>query len=57
MERKDATKAMKVIIVGGGQVGTYLASLLLSNGHEIKVIEHRNKNFNKLLRTAFRSIN
>ncbi len=50
MERKDATKAMKVIIVGGGQVGTYLASLLLSNGHEIKVIEHRNKNFNKLLK-------
>jgi trk system potassium uptake protein TrkA len=39
---------MKVIIVGGGQVGSYLASLLLANGHDIKVIEHREKNFNKL---------
>ncbi len=32
---------MKVIIVGGGQVGSYLASLLLERGHEIKVIENR----------------
>jgi trk system potassium uptake protein len=32
---------MKVIIIGGGQVGTYLASLLLSNGHEIRIIENR----------------
>ena len=30
---------MKVIIVGGGQVGGYLASLLLERGHEIKIIE------------------
>jgi len=41
---------MKVIIVGGGQVGTYLATLLISNGHEISVIEHREKNYNKLER-------
>lgn len=41
---------MKVIIVGGGQVGSYLASLLISNGHEIRVIEHREKNFHKLER-------
>jgi trk system potassium uptake protein TrkA len=41
---------MKVIIVGGGQVGSYLASLLLSNGHEIHVIEHREKNYHKLER-------
>ncbi len=40
---------MKVIIVGGGQVGSYLASLLISNGHEVKLIEHREKNYNKLL--------
>ncbi len=32
---------MKVIIIGGGQVGSYLASLLISNGHEIKVIDNR----------------
>lgn len=41
---------MKVIIVGGGQVGTYLASLLHSNGHEVRVIEYREKNFRKLER-------
>jgi trk system potassium uptake protein TrkA len=41
---------MKVIIVGGGQVGSYLASLLISNGHDIRVIEHREKNFHKLER-------
>lgn len=41
---------MKVIIVGGGKVGTYLASLLLSYGHEVKVIEHRDKNYHKLLK-------
>lgn len=39
---------MKVIIVGGGQVGSHLASLLLSNGHEVKVIEHRENVFHKL---------
>lgn len=32
---------MKVIIVGGGQVGAYLASLLIERGHEIKLIEAR----------------
>ncbi len=41
---------MKVIIVGGGQVGSYLASLLISNGHEIKLIEHREKTYGKLLK-------
>ncbi|MEY8355107.1 TrkA family potassium uptake protein [Lachnospiraceae bacterium 54-53] len=32
---------MKVIIVGGGQVGAYLASLLMERGHEIKVIDQK----------------
>ena len=41
---------MKIIIVGGGQVGSYLASLLLSNGHDVKIIEYREKNFHKLER-------
>lgn len=39
---------MKVIIIGGGQVGSHLASLLYSNGHEIRIIEHRENVFNKL---------
>jgi len=39
---------MKVIIIGGGQVGSYIASLLLSNGHEIRVIENRENTFKKL---------
>lgn len=39
---------MKVIIIGGGQVGAYLASLLLANGHEIRVIENRENVYSKL---------
>jgi len=33
--------AMNVIVVGGGRVGAYLASLLLTAGHKVKVIEER----------------
>lgn len=33
--------AMNVVIVGGGRVGGYLASLLLSAEHKVKVIEER----------------
>jgi trk system potassium uptake protein TrkA len=32
---------MKVMIVGGGKVGAYLASYLLSCGHSVKLIENR----------------
>jgi trk system potassium uptake protein TrkA len=32
---------MKVIIVGGGRVGEYLATLLLSGGHRVQLIEIR----------------
>ena len=32
---------MKIIVVGGGQVGSYLASLLADRGHEVKVVEER----------------
>lgn len=39
---------MKVIIVGGGQVGSYLVSLLVPNGHEIRIIENNESNFKKL---------
>jgi trk system potassium uptake protein TrkA len=32
---------MRVIVVGGGKVGAHLASLLLAERHEVKVIESR----------------
>jgi len=32
---------MKVIIIGGGQVGAYIANLLLNNNCSVKVIENR----------------
>ena len=32
---------MYTIIVGGGQVGAHLASLLLAEKHQIKIIDHR----------------
>ncbi len=32
---------MKVVIVGGGKVGTHLATLLLAEGHQVRVIEAR----------------
>ena len=33
--------SMRVIVVGGGQEGSYLTSLLLNGGHSVKVIEIR----------------
>lgn len=39
---------MKVVIIGGGQVGSSLASLLLSNGHDITMVESREETFEKL---------
>ncbi|SHO44564.1 potassium channel family protein [Anaerocolumna xylanovorans] len=41
---------MKIVVIGGGQVGSYLANLLISNGHEVKIIEHRERVFAKLER-------
>ena len=32
---------MYVIIIGGGRTGSHLASLLYSQGHEVRVLEHR----------------
>lgn len=34
---------MNIIIVGGGQIGSYIAALLIKNDHNVKVIEHRQK--------------
>lgn len=33
--------AMNVIVIGGGRVGGHLASLLVSAGHRVKVVEER----------------
>lgn len=39
---------MKVIIIGGGQVGAYVANLLLNNKCSVKVIENRENVLDKL---------
>ncbi|HNT74031.1 MAG TPA: NAD-binding protein [Anaerolineae bacterium] len=39
---------MKVIVVGGGKVGTHLGQLLLQEGHQIKVIENREEEIPRL---------
>ncbi len=39
---------MKVVIIGGGQVGAYIANLLLNNNCSVKVIENREHVLNKL---------
>ena len=41
---------MKVIIIGGGQVGAYIANLLLKNDCSVKVIENNEANYSKLKR-------
>lgn len=38
---------MKVIIAGGGKVGTYLASLLLANDQEVKLVEDNESHYIK----------
>jgi len=40
---------MKVMIVGGGKVGAYLASFLLQEGHEVILIEKRKEDIPQLL--------
>lgn len=39
---------MKILVVGGGQVGSYLASLLSANNHAVTVVEHREQTLEKL---------
>jgi trk system potassium uptake protein TrkA len=41
---------MKVIIVGGGKVGIYIANLLLSNGHQVKILENNVRYHAKVVR-------
>jgi trk system potassium uptake protein len=38
----------RIMIVGGGKVGTYLAALLLADGHSVKVIEGQRSEFTRL---------
>ncbi|WP_303866141.1 TrkA family potassium uptake protein [Acetobacterium wieringae] len=40
---------MKVIIVGGGKVGCYLASLLINGGHQVQLIEIRTHQLERLV--------
>ena len=40
---------MKVLIVGGGKVGAYLASFLLGEGYEVVLIERRKEDIPQLL--------
>ena len=40
---------MRVMIVGGGKVGTYLANYLLSENHEVKLIELRKEEQQRIL--------
>ncbi|WP_159633165.1 potassium channel family protein [Erysipelothrix anatis] len=39
---------MKAIIIGGGQVGSYVAKLLLQNNYEVSIIEKREKPLEKI---------
>jgi trk system potassium uptake protein len=41
---------MYVIIIGGGKVGTYLATLLLEQNHRVRVIEQRREEMDRLRR-------
>ncbi len=41
---------MNVIIVGGGKVGSYLASLLIKENHQVKVIEDNREELEQLKR-------
>lgn len=40
---------MKVMIIGGGKVGTYLANYLLKDKHEVKIIELRAEEESRIL--------
>jgi trk system potassium uptake protein TrkA len=42
---------MHMLIVGGGQVGSYLAGLLLADGHHVTVVESR-KSARELIKRA-----
>ena len=39
---------MYVLIVGGGKVGSHLASLLLEQGHRVRVVDNRERVIERL---------
>ena len=39
---------LRVLIAGGGKVGTYLASLLISAGHTVKIVEGSEEEFPRI---------
>jgi len=41
---------MLVLIIGGGRTGSHLASLLLAQGHVVKIVEHRQDILDRLHR-------
>jgi len=48
--------AINLIIVGGGRIGVYLASLMLSGGHKVKIIEQRREQMIRLEKELPREI-
>ena len=48
---------MNVIIVGGGQVGGYIAGLLIENGNNAIVIEHNEKALQALKKNGLKQEN
>ena len=48
---------MKIIIVGGGQVGGYIADLLLENNHSVIVIENKEKALETLRKNGLKDEN
>lgn len=47
---------MRVLVVGGGKVGSYLASLLLAEGHQVRLIELRQEQLATLYRDLPESV-
>ena len=45
---------MKIIIVGGGQVGSYIAWLLTENGNDVTVIEYKEKALQALRKSGLK---
>lgn len=41
---------MKVMIIGGGKIGTYLADYLIKEGHEVRLIEQRAEELPRITR-------
>lgn len=48
---------MKIIIIGGGQVGCYIANLLIENGNSVIVIENKEKALQTLQQNGIKKEN